>query len=272
VKRWFEFATHHFRTVGSEFQNRLRILVLTATALAVSMTWMAVPVGADEAAPQGPKIENEDPLEGVNRATFEFNRIFRGAILDPLVDGYQLITPDPLEQSLSNIVSNLSEPVTAVSSLLQGDVDNAKRATGRFLLNTTLGVGGAVDTASDFGVEQRREDLGQAFGAQGVEAGPYIVLPILGPSNLRDATGSILTGLVNPLPVAVQAAQGTIEYSDNQDQIQSIGVGAIDGYVVEREIYDQNRMFEITNGGDQQNQFPTFVEDEVSPSVATSTK
>jgi phospholipid-binding lipoprotein MlaA len=89
--------------------------------------------------------------------------------------------------------------VTAVSSLLQGDSDNAATATKRFIINTTVGLGGTSDPAAEMGLEQRKEDLGQAFGANGVAPGPHLVLPIIGPSNIRDVTGDALTALVNPL-------------------------------------------------------------------------
>ena len=143
----------------------------------------------------------EDPLEGVNRVTSDVNRGLREAIIDPVVDGYQAVTPDPIQQSISNIFSNLSEPVTAISSLLQGDTENAGTATNRFIINTTVGLGGVNDEATDMGYQQRREDLGQVMGAYGIGSGPHFVLPILGPTNLRDVTGNILTGLVSPVPL-----------------------------------------------------------------------
>ena len=94
----------------------------------------------------------EDPLEGVNRVTSDVNRGLREAIIDPVVDGYQAVTPDPIQQSISNIFSNLSEPVTAISSLLQGDTENAGTATNRFIINTTVGLGGVNDEATDMSV------------------------------------------------------------------------------------------------------------------------
>ncbi len=213
-----------------------------------------------------------DPLEPVNRFTSNVNRVLRGAVIDPLVDGYQYVTPDPVERGVSNFFSNLSEPVTAVSSLLQGDTDNAATASGRFLINSTIGFLGTQDQATELGLEQRREDLGQAFGSHGVDTGPHIVLPILGPSNLRDATGDILTGLATPLPLAAQAAGGAVSYSENQDEIDMIGKGAIDPYVAEREAYEQNREFQVTNGQVDDGSFPTFADTAADPGLATTPK
>ena len=192
--------------------------------------------------------QSADPLEPMNRFMSGFNRALRDVLIDPMVDGYKAVTPEPVQHSVSNVLSNLSEPVTAVSSMVQGDAENAGTATTRFLINSTVGFGGTSDRATNMGYVQRREDLGQAFGANGVSAGPHIVLPILGPSNLRDATGQLLTGLTNPFPLAVQAADGGVRYSDNKDDIQAISRGSIDPYVAEREAYEQHRAYVVTNG------------------------
>lgn len=112
------------------------------------------------------------------------------------------------------------------------------------------------------GYEQRQEDLGQAFGASGIAPGPHLVLPILGPTNFRDATGDVITAVVNPLPLAAKAATSGISYSDNQDEIQEAISGSLDLYVVERESYEQNRRYEVNNGVVPLVDFPEFAEDE----------
>lgn len=226
---------------------------------------------ADEAVPagQGTAENNADPLEGINRVTSEFNRVVRGAVIDPLIDGYQAVTPEPMQKSISNIFSNLTEPVTAVSSLIQGDSENAKNATDRFIVNTTIGLGGINDPATDMGMAQRREDVGQAMAVNGVAPGPHLVLPILGPSNFRDATGDILTGLASPLPLAAQVAGGGISYSNYQDDINAIGRESVDPYVAEREAYEQNRDYLVSNGVAVDSDFPTLA-DEQGPDLATT--
>lgn len=243
------------------FQNN-KIGGLTAVLMAGVLIWSA-PVIADDAATPGANTTTEDPLEDVNRVTSDFNRAVRGAVVDPVVDSYQAVTPAPIQQTISNIFSNLSEPVTAISSLLQGDTENAGNATSRFLINTTIGLGGAGDPATDMGIDQRREDLGQALAAHGVGSGPHFVLPILGPTNLRDVTGDLLTGLATPLPLVVHAAEGGVQYSNNQDDINAISTGAIDPYVAEREAYEQHRAFLIKNGMTEDTaDFPNFAEPE----------
>ncbi|HEB78981.1 MAG TPA: VacJ family lipoprotein, partial [Rhodospirillales bacterium] len=153
------------------------------------------------AAPTATGAKVDDPLEPINRVTSGFNRVVRGAIINPLVDGYKAITPKPVQKGVSNVISNLTEPITAGSSLLQGDTKNAAAATKRFIVNSTLGFAGIKDEASKMGIKNRKVDLGQAAGADGVASGPHIVIPILGPSNMRDATGAIITGIANPLGI-----------------------------------------------------------------------
>lgn len=220
--------------------SRIRKVALTTLVSGI----LAMPVLADDTAPS----DRNDPLETLNRFTAGFNTVLRKGILDPVVDIYQFITPDPIEGAISNAAANLSEPVTAISSLLQGDSENAGNAFQRFLVNSTIGLGGLGDPAAEMGVESRDEDLGQAFAANGVDAGPHLVLPLLGPSNLRDAFGDIATSLANPLPLAGVAAAGAVDYSDNQDLINGIGNNSIDPYIAEREAYEQNRQYEISNG------------------------
>jgi phospholipid-binding lipoprotein MlaA len=214
------------------------------------------------------EAKDDDPLEPINRVTSEFNSIFRGLILDPLISGYKAVTPEGVQEAISNAARNLSEPITAVSSLLQGDTDNAGNATQRFLVNSTVGMGGLSDPAKDMGITSRQEDLGQAFGANGMAPGPHIVLPILGPSNLRDATGDILTSIASPLPLAGKAAQGTVSYSDNQDAIKSATSNSVDPYVTEKTLYEQHRQWEVTNGEiSAPADGPTLAEE--GPSLAT---
>lgn len=218
------------------------------------------PSGEPKAAEESQAVD--DPLEPLNRFTSSFNSVVRGVVIDPLVDGYQAVMPEPVQEAVSNVVSNISEPLTIGSSLLQGDTENASTAAKRFIINTTVGLGGTQDPATEMGLEQRKEDLGQAFGSGGMAPGPHIVLPIIGPSNLRDAAGDVITAVVNPLPLAAKAASSGVNYSNNQDDIKSLSAGALDPYVVERDSYEQNRRYEVNNGVVPLMDFPQFAEDE----------
>jgi len=191
--------------------------------------------------------DNSDPLEPINRVTSEFNRGLRTLIINPFAELYKAVTPPPAQEIISNTASNLTEPLTAVSSLLQGDTENAGTSLERFLINTTIGLGGTSDRASEMGVTSRQEDLGQAAGAQGVDSGIHIVLPVFGPSNFRDATGTIINALVNPLALA-STADDAITYADNRDKLTKLSEAAVDPYVQERDAYEQRRKYVIHNG------------------------
>jgi len=247
---------------SQEFWRRQSAAFVLSGVLVSAVAVADCAAGDVTSAGQGSAQTVEDPLEDINRVTSEFNRVVRGAVIDPVIDGYQYVTPQPVQSAVSNIFSNLSEPVTAVSSLLQGDTDNAANATNRFIVNTTIGVGGINDPATGMGMEQRREDLGQAMATNGVAPGPHLVLPILGPSNFRDATGDILTGLASPLPLAVHAADGGVTYSRHQDDINAIGKGSVDPYVAEREAYEQHRDYVVNNGVTQDADFPALVDEQ----------
>lgn len=142
-----------------------------------------------------------DPLETVNRYTFLFNDFVYMNVLQPIVDGYTTITPDPVEEGAVNFFRNLKYPVRLAGNLLQGRFKGAWVETGRFAINSTVGLAGIMTPAD--GVEGfapiKPEDVGQAFGAWGIGEGPYLVLPLLGPSNLRDLGGLVGDRAVDPL-------------------------------------------------------------------------
>lgn len=228
--------------------RRLPLIAALALAFAYGSPWSTPSALADAEELTSESEGGIDPLEGINRITHSFNLFLRDALVDPLVDGYQAITPDPVQKGLSNAVSNLTEPLTIVGSALQGDGENATVATERFLVNTTVGVGGFRDAAAEDGLEQRREDLGQAAAKGGVGEGAYIVLPLIGPTTARDAAGDILFSLINPFQPFINAADSATTYSENQDAIRDATEGALDSYTVERDLFLQNRNFNINNG------------------------
>lgn len=131
----------------------------------------------------------DDPWEGFNRKVFAFNDVVDRYALKPAARGYRFITPDPVETGVGNFFSNLGEPRTVLNSLLQGKVRNASIATSRFLINTTVGIGGLWDVASRMEITGQEEDFGQTLGTWGWEESRYLVLPLLGPSTLRDTGG-----------------------------------------------------------------------------------
>lgn len=136
-----------------------------------------------------------DPLEPMNRAIFNFNEVVYGSVLDPVARGYKRVIPDPIELVLGNFFSNLNDVVVLTNSVLQLNYKTALVSSARLLINTTFGVFGLIDIASDISaasdvnLNKRNEDFGQTLGRYGVGSGPYIVLPFLGPSSVRDTFG-----------------------------------------------------------------------------------
>ena len=136
-------------------------------------------------------IDVYDPFEGFNRAVYKFNAMFDRAIFVPVTEAYEFVTPTFVQERVTGFFSNLSELTTFANAILQAKLERASRAAVRFLVNSTIGLGGLFDPMTELGTAQRREDLGQTLGTWGVGDGPFLVLPILGPSNLRDTAGLI---------------------------------------------------------------------------------
>ena len=134
---------------------------------------------------------NPDPWEGMNRKIFAFNDAADRWFLKPIAQGYQTITPDPVENGVSNLFANLFEVTTIVNDLLQFKLAQAASDTGRFLVNSTVGLLGLFDVASHIGLEKHNEDFGQTLGYWGVGSGPYVVVPLLGSYTLRSGAGGI---------------------------------------------------------------------------------
>lgn len=131
----------------------------------------------------------QDPLEGFNRNSFAVNRAIDNAVIKPVAKGYVAVVPGPIRTSVSNVSSNAAEPVNAVNNLLQGKLSRGASDIGRLAVNTVFGIFGLWDVATPMGLTRSNEDFGQTLGVWGVGPGPYLVLPFIGPSTLRDAVG-----------------------------------------------------------------------------------
>ena len=204
-----------------------------------------------------------DPLEPINRVIFGFNNIADKIILEPTAKGYRKL-PSPVQSGISNFLSNLRMPLVIVNQLLQGQGGNAIESTGRFLVNTTVGVFGLGDVADKIGLEEKDEDYGQTLATWGVGDGFYIVLPIFGPSNLRDTAGLLLTATTDPVNAyAVSEGEGwvvpvrtTINAVDRRskiiDEVNALRNNSIDYYAAVRSSYYQNRKAAILNIDDSE--------------------
>ncbi len=156
-----------------------------------------------------------DPWEGFNRRMYYFNAKADEYVLLPLVSGYQAVTPDVVEEGISNFFNNLGEIPTFVNSLFQVKIGVASETLGRFVINSTIGIVGLFDVATPLGLDEQNEDFGQTLGYWGVGPGPYVVLPLLGPSSLRDATGMAID------MVAYQAAIDELGMKDEEELLLS---------------------------------------------------
>lgn len=163
------------------------VLALLALALAGCAT---VPSG---------KADPRDPWEGFNRASYEFNDALDRAVAKPVAKGYKKVAPRFVRTGVSNFFSNLDTVPTILNDVLQGKIKQAGHDSGRFLLNSTVGLGGLFDPASAAGMERNDEDFGQTLGKWGVKSGPYLMLPILGPSTVRDTMAKPVDSYSSPL-------------------------------------------------------------------------
>ena len=230
-------------------KNRFRFVPLFAGVLLLG--GCAATKGADDV---------NDPFETVNRAIFDFNLDLDRAILRPAARTYVENVPDRIRRMVHAAINFIRTPIILANDILQGDIDRAGITVARAITNFGLGFGGAVDVASDLGVDFHDEDFGQTLAVWGFEEGPYLVLPLLGPSNPRDAIGTGVDSFGDPLNwMASEAAvsfprtgAGAIDArSRNLDTLEDLERTSLDFYAAVRSLYRQRRADEIKNGESQ---------------------
>jgi phospholipid-binding lipoprotein MlaA len=194
-----------------------------------------------------------DPLEPMNRAIFGFNERVDRFVLDPITRGYRFVVPQPARRGVERFFRNLRAPVVFANLVLQGRGRDAAVTVGRFAANTTLGVGGVFDYADDvIGWERRDADFGQTLAVYGMPSGPYLIVPLFGPSNARDAVGSVADTAMNPLtyfvaPLQLQwsllfgGSQGIAYREANADALDALRAASVDFYAALRSAYAQAR-------------------------------
>ena len=208
--------------------------------------------------------EVKDCFESVNRATFKFNQVLDGVVFEPLAKAYRVL-PSPVRAGTSNALDNLSTLVTIPNNLLQGDFKKATVNTGRFIVNTTIGIVGIFDVAEKVGFpEYEKEDYGQTLGVMGVGEGCYVVLPVLGPSTVRDTVGSLASLMGGDAWYNVTVANDTQHFSDfdyyatragagidfrakNIESFDNLEKNSMDFYASVRSLYLQDRQQKIAN-------------------------
>jgi phospholipid-binding lipoprotein MlaA len=216
-------------------------------------------------------LQSQDPWEGMNRGTFVFNQLFDKYVLSPLAKGYRFVFPGEIRTGVRNFFSNLKEPWTTINSALQGDLKNTGNSLVRFCLNTTVGLLGIFDVASSVGFEKQKEDFGQTLAVYGVNTGPYLVLPFLGPSTVRDAVGKVAGVVGDPVTLALNRegkddwlwigtiAKGIDFREQNLEKIDNLQATSVDFYATVRSLYLERRNRMIRNeSSDQQDPFQEF--------------
>lgn len=204
---------------------------------------------------------SKDPLEGLNRGIYKFNDVADKAVIRPVAGAYKATLPSPLRTGVNNFFSNLGEVVTVINDLLQFKFDKAFSDAGRFAINSTFGVAGLIDWASMDGIEKRNEDFGQTLARWGWKDSAYLVLPILGPSTLRDTGGLVVdTALFDPLGYIDDTRDRNLTYTlklvDKRAQYlpgsDLLDEAALDPYLFMRDAYLQRRE-NLVNDGESSN-------------------
>ena len=196
-----------------------------------------------------------DPWENLNRGVYRFNEVVDGATLKPIAKGYEKVIPAPVRRSVTNFSRNLATPGSALNSFLQGKPADGFSEFTRFVFNSTFGIGGLIDVARHAGLEAKREDFGQTAAVWGIPAGPYVVLPFLGPRTLRETLTLPLDIMMDPLQhynnSSVRTKIWALRLIDLRARVlplEDMLRDSSDPYVTMRESYLQNREFEIYDG------------------------
>ena len=242
---------------------RATLLAAVAGLCLLSAGCATKPDPADEAAVEAYNEAN-DPLEPMNRYFFEVNQFLDEILLKPFAGWYHLALPDPAEDGVRNFLRNLKSPVYLANDLFQGEMGRAGTTAARFLINSTIGIGGFIDVASMMDLKHHEEDFGQTLAVWGSSEGPYLHLPVVGPGNPRDYSGRLVDYALDPLTWVgyvydvsyINTARAGLEAIDtrarNLEAIDELKKGSVDFYATVRSLYRQRRNDLIKNGESEQ--------------------
>ncbi len=216
-----------------------------------------------------PTAVPNDPLEEVNRDSFAVHMFFDRILFLPMAEGYRFVVPTPVRNSIRNVLNNLNSPVILANDVLQGDFEAAETTVARFYVNTTFGIGGVFDLGSNVGLPRRNEDFGQTLAVWGVDEGPYLFIPMIGPAPPRDLIGYGVDFLFDPFTYVEM--DGRIFFSIGRSGLDAIDLRernietqaeleqqSLDFYGSVRGLYRQQRNNDITNGDMPLEDLPNF--------------
>jgi len=206
-------------------------------------------------------LDDVDPLEEINRPIFEFNQTLDQNLIEPIAISYRDETPESIKKGISNFFSNLGDVSTLANQILQLKVEDSFVTLSRFIINTTIGLAGIFDPASELGLTKKDEDFGQTLGVWGFPEGPYFVIPILGPSTLRDTAGLYVdmtsdVNLINNLDTNREIAASSIKAVDKRVELlpaTDLINRSFDPYTTMRSSYLQKRRNDVNDGLDKNN-------------------
>jgi phospholipid-binding lipoprotein MlaA len=248
--------------------------LIFATAVGVVLLNSAPALAADSATPA-----NDDPWEHLNRRVYSFNEGLDRAIIRPAAMAYSHLVPSPLRIGIRNVLSNVGEPPVIINDILQARFKRAGKETGRFLLNSTAGVGGLFDVATGAGLDHEGTNFAITLGRYGVKTGPYIYLPVVGPSTVRGVIGTAVGGALDPLywiryPHKASISLGRAVVSgldlraESDGALKTLVSDATDPYATIRSAYLQNLQSQINGDTTPVQALPDF-DDTTSPPPAT---
>lgn len=239
-------------------QTIARIIMVAMLSLSVAACAHRPPDSEPRAQAEYDRVN--DPLEPLNRTTHSFNMFMDAILFKPIAQVYRAVLPKPIRKGITNALNNLAAPLIFANDLLQGKPDRAHTTLSRFLINTTVGIGGVMDPATDYGFERHNEDFGETLAVWGMGEGFYLVLPFLGPSNPRDLAGFTAEFFGDPTSIALrEEGQTEIRYARtglevidfrerNLDTLDELERNSSDLYAAMRSAYRQNRVYRITDG------------------------
>lgn len=246
--------------MGRILQNPCSRSLVVVISVFLLSNCASAPKGDPETLAEFQKLN--DPIEPTNRAVFSLNQGLDKLIIKPITGFYRTITPAPARDAVHSFLANLRTPVILANDILQGEIGRAGNTVVRFGVNSTWGILGFRDAASDLGFEYHTEDFGQTLAVWGIGEGPFLMLPVLGPSNPRDAVGKVVDYLIDPINWwatntdngAVSMTRTGITGIDTRDQLwdvlEDIDKNSVDPYASIRSLYRQRRMDDIRNGAE----------------------